>query len=69
MTVSELKRELEKYEQMGHGDTSVIAHCYSTYKFCADEENDYVEYHFSKIDDIYYQSGDIEIEFSNGKER
>lgn len=62
MTVKELKEILDKYILMGHANTDIIANC----KF----EIDGVLYekpliYFNKI---YYQSGDIELEFSDKEE-
>lgn len=59
MTVAELHERLTKWIDAGHGNTDVIAKCYFTL-----DGTDY-EKHFIYLTDVYYQSGDIELSFSN----
>lgn len=60
MTVKELYEELGKLIEYGYSDNRVIANC----SFNIGRE-EYTDYYLTEINDIYYQSGDIEIEFSN----
>lgn len=59
MTVTELKNELEALIKMGHGDTRVIANCDFTL------DGVHYEKPFLYLEDVYYQSGDIELGFSD----
>lgn len=68
MTVGELFIKLSELVECGHANTDVIAYCHSKYTYASDGEEE-VDMHFLHIHDVYYQSGDIEIEFSNEKER
>jgi len=63
MTVKELYEELGKLVEYGYSDNRVIASC----SFNLGEE-EYTDYYLTEINDIYYQSGDIEIEFSNKRD-
>jgi hypothetical protein len=58
MTVKELYEELGKLIE-DYSDNRVIASC--SFK-------EYTGYYLTEIGDIYYQSGDIEIEFSNKRD-
>ena len=62
MTVNELIKRLEEYRDMGHGNTDVIAYC--------DFTLDGVQYEkpFLYLNDVHYQSGDIELRFSDKEE-
>ena len=57
-TVKELYNELGKLIEQGHGDTRVIANC----EFAIDGEY-YDDFCLSELNDVYYQSGDIELSF------
>lgn len=57
-TVKELYNELGKLIEQGHGDTRVIANC----EFTIDGEY-YNDFCLSELNDVYYQSGDIELSF------
>jgi hypothetical protein len=57
-TVEELYNELGKLIEQGHGDTRVIANC----EFTIDGEY-YNDFCLSELNDVYYQSGDIELSF------
>lgn len=59
MTVEDLHKRLTKLIDAGHGNTDVIAKC----DFTLDGE--YHEKHFIYLTDVYYQSGDIELSFSD----
>lgn len=60
MTVKELYGELVKYIKMGHADTNVIADC----SFNITKGNgEYSDFHLMHLNDVYYQSGDIELKF------
>ena len=63
MTVQELYNELGKEIKAGHGDLRVIANC----NIERAGENVWQQY-FTELDDVYYQSGDIELGFSQSKE-
>lgn len=58
-TVQELYDELGKLIEQGHGDTRVIANC----EFTLNDEY-YNDFYLCELDDVYYQSGDIELAFS-----
>lgn len=62
MTVKELYEELGKLIEYGYSDNKVIASC--SFNINGEE---YTDYYLTEINDIYYQSGDIEVEFSNKK--
>lgn len=65
MTVQELHDELEAYIKMGHADTRVIANC----EFTITKGNGYYNNHpLTHLQDVYYQSGDIELAFSDREE-
>lgn len=59
MTVKELKEQLDVMIKMGHENTRVIANCDFTIG----------DIHYEKpllyLTDVYYQSGDIELAFSD----
>ena len=61
MTVSELYNELGKLIEQGHADTRVIANC----DFNITKGNGfYSDFYLCELNDVYYQSGDIELGFS-----
>lgn len=64
MTVGELFIKLSELVECGHGNTDVIAYCHSKHTYASDGKEE-VDMYFTHIHDVYYQSGDIEIEFSN----
>ena len=65
MTVIELYNELKILIETGHADTRVIANC----KFKITKGNgDYDDFPLLHLNDVYYQSGDIELGFSQDKE-
>lgn len=66
MTVKELYNELGKYIKMGHADLDVIANCAFTIK----KGNGYYDgFYLTHLNDVYYQSGDIELGFSQEEEK
>ena len=67
MTVAELYNELTKLIWCGHGDTRVIANV--SFKSPWDlQKGEDVDLHLCYLNDVYYQSGDIELGFSFDKE-
>ena len=59
-TVKELYDELGLLIEQGHADTRVIANC----AFCITGGNGcYSDFYLTELDDVYYQSGDIELSF------
>ena len=65
MTVKELFDELSKLVDSGHADTRVIARC----NFTVRKGNGYYsDVPLMYLNDVYYQSGDIELGFSQEEE-
>ena len=65
MTVKELYDELGKLIDCGHADTRVIANC----EFTITKGNGYYnDFCLCYLNDVYYQSGDIELSFSDREE-
>ena len=62
MTVKELYDELGNYIKMGHADTRVIANCSFTIR---KGNGEYGDFPLTYLNDVYYQSGDIELGFSD----
>lgn len=62
MTVGELFLELSNLIEIGHADTRVIANC----DFILDDVH--YEKPFLYLNNVYYQSGDIELGFSDREE-
>ena len=60
MTVAELHKHLSMLIEQGHSDSRVIANC----EFTIDGEY-YDGFYLLDLDDVYYQSGDIELSFRN----
>lgn len=58
MSVTELHNQLSLLIEQGHGDTRVIANCEFTI-----EGEYYNDFCLTELDDVYYQSGDIELAF------
>lgn len=61
MTVAELHKELSLLIEQGHADTRVIANCSFTIK---KGNGEYSDFPLLYLTDVYYQSGDIELGFS-----
>lgn len=67
MTVKELYDKLGNYIKMGHADTRVIANCFIKLPWDC-KKGDYIgDLPFLYLNDVYYQSGDVELEFSFDK--
>ena len=69
MTVKELYDELGKEVRTGHGDLKVIANCEFTISDPYDGskcDEHYDNFYLTELNDVYYQSGDIELGFSQG---
>lgn len=65
MTVKQLYDELGQLIKEGHGNTRVIANC----EFNITKGNGYYnDFPLCYLKDVYYQSGDIELEFSQEEE-
>ena len=65
MTVKQLYDELGQLIKEGHGNTRVIANC----EFNITKGNGYYnDFPLCHLNDVYYQSGDIELEFSQEEE-
>lgn len=63
MTVKELYDKLGVEIQQGHGDLKVIANC--RFKlFDGRMWEHFSDFYLTELDDVYYQSGDIELGFS-----
>lgn len=65
MSVKELHKKLSELIEQGHEDTKVIARC----AFIISKGNGYYnDFPLCHLNDVYYQSGDIELRFSQDKE-
>lgn len=64
MTVRELQKVLDAYIKRGHSDTRVIAYAYFTLPWDC-KKGEEVDYPLLHLNDVYYQSGDIELHFSD----
>lgn len=60
MTVKEVRDKLNELIAIGHADTRVI--CYADFVI----DGVHYERPFCHLEDIYYQSGDIEFGFTDG---
>lgn len=60
MTVKELHKELSLLIEEGHADTRVIANC----NFKVNDVK-FGDFYVLNLTDVYYQSGDIELNFTN----
>lgn len=65
MTVAELHKELSLLIEQGHADTRVIANCSFTIR---KGNGEYGDFPLIYLNDVYYQSGDIELQFSDSEE-
>jgi hypothetical protein len=68
MTVMELHNELVKLILHGHADTRVIANINFKSPWDLKKGEEVGDFHLLHLNDVYYQSGDIELEFSFDKE-
>lgn len=65
MTVKELRDRLDAFVKYGQGDLNVIANC----EFTITKGNGhYSDKPLIYLNDVYYQSGDIELAFSDEEE-
>jgi len=64
MTVMELHNELVKLILQGHADTRVIADCSFKSPWDLKKGEEISDFHLLYLNDVYYQSGDIELGFS-----
>lgn len=68
MTVMELHNELVKLILRGHADTRVIANINFKAPWDLKKGEEVGDFHLLYLNDVYYQSGDIELGFSFDKE-
>lgn len=68
MTVAELHKELSLLIEQGHANTRVIADVYFKAPWELKKGEEVSDFHFLYLNDVYYQSGDIELGFSFEKE-
>jgi hypothetical protein len=68
MTVMELHNELVKLILHGHADTRVIANINFKSPWDLKKGEEVGDFHLCYLNDVYYQSGDIELGFSFDKE-
>lgn len=68
MTVSELHKELDLLIKQGHGDTRVIANINFKVPCELLKGEEVGDFCLEHLDWVYYQSGDIELRFSDEKE-
>lgn len=64
MTVAELHRELSLLIKQGHADTRVIADISFKSPWELKKGEEVSDFHLLYLNDVYYQSGDIELGFS-----
>lgn len=68
MTVMELHNELVKLILQGHADTRVIANINFKSPWDLKKGEEVGDFYLTHLNDVYYQSGDIELGFSFDKE-
>ena len=68
MTVMELHNELVKLILHGHADTRVIANINFKSPWDLKKGEEVGDFCLTHLNDVYYQSGDIELGFSFDKE-
>jgi hypothetical protein len=68
MTVMELHNELVKLILHGHADTRVIANINFKSPWDLKKGEEVGDFHLLYLNDVYYQSGDIELGFSSDEE-
>lgn len=67
MTVAELHNELTKLIWCGHADTRVIANTSFKSPWDLKKGEEVSDFYFTHLDTVYYQSGDIELEFRRSR--
>ena len=65
MTVAELHKELSLFIEQGHGDTRVIANINFKSPWELKKGEEVGDFWLGYLDRVYYQSGDIELRFSD----
>lgn len=65
MTVVELNKELSLLIKQGHGDTRVIANINFKSPWELKKGEKVGDFYLTHLNDVYYQSGDIELGFSD----
>ena len=68
MTVSELYKELSLLIEQGHADTRVTANINFKSPWDLKKSEEVSDFWLGYLDKVYYQSGDIEMQFSDKKE-
>ena len=68
MTVSKLYKELSSLIERGHGETRVIANISFTSPWDFEKGEEVGGFYLTHLNDVYYQSGDIELGFSQKEE-
>lgn len=68
MTVAELHKELSLLIEQGHADTRVIANINFKSPWDLKKGEEVSDFYLTHLNDVYYQSGDIELQFSDKKE-
>lgn len=69
MTVSELNKELSLLIEQGHVDTRVIANINFKSPWDLKKGEEVGDFCLGYLDWVYYQSGDIELRFSDGEDK
>lgn len=65
MTVAELQKDLSLFIEQGHADTRVIANISFTSPWNLKKGEEVSDFYLTHLNDVYYQSGDIELGFSD----
>lgn len=68
MTVKELHKELSLLIEQGHADTRVIANISFSSPWDLKKGEEVSDFYLTHLNDVYYQSGDIELGFSDREE-
>ena len=68
MTVAELHKELSLLIEQGHADTRVIVNISFNSPWDLKKGEEVGDFCLEYLDCVYYQSGDIELQFSDKKE-
>lgn len=68
MKVKELHKKLSELIEQGHADTRVIANISFTSPWDLKKGEEVSGFYLTHLNDVYYQSGDIELGFSQDDE-
>lgn len=68
MTVKELYNELGKLIDYGHADTRVIANINFKSPWDLKKDEEVGAFYLTYLNDVYYQSGDIELQFCDSED-